>query len=533
MNTLHGAFVTVLNMSITASYVAAGVMLVRAMLRRSPKMFSYVLWSVVLFRLFCPMSIALPFSLLGLLTTGANAPITEHGPQYIGPMQVSTLSSGITFADSTINQSYANPMQSGVTLVAFVWLAGILLLLAQSALSYAKTRRRLHTATLIKENIYQSEEIDTAFVFGFIRPRIYIPAGIAEADLNNVLAHERTHIRRLDHLIKPCAFLALVLHWFNPLMWLSFTLMSKDMEMSCDEAVLGRMDEGAKIHYSSSLLSLSRSRSRLVAVLPLAFGESSVKARIRNALNYKKPGFWMGVASLVVVSAVVLAFAVNPQRAFNNDEVLSPIASSGTGGLTQVTKSTFTPTVIELVPHTRLPLPLDQEITLPDFAYSGTDLIEKLVYDTEMSRNAQPKGFTVVGPKIHGFYEEDNLLKVFTTTYRATYRLYGNMLDLEEDTTIRAAITYRKNSSGYYELLDYTQAKTGFVSEASIKAYCTMPVSGKEIKGLADRILIHYGNRDIHALQKDNLYRHLQTNGVDTAKVISPYGEFLFRTRTQ
>ena len=181
-----------------------------------------------------------------------------------------------------------------------------------SVISYIKIKRKLLTATLVKGNIYESDRIGTAFVCGFIHPKIYVPVGVGDTDLSYILEHERTHIKRKDYLIKPLAFFTLILHWFNPLMWLSFALMSRDMEMSCDESVLQKMSHDAKSGYSSSLLTLSVKRNGLFAANPLAFGESHVKARIKNILNYKNPTFWVIAVASVIAIVVGIGLFTNP-----------------------------------------------------------------------------------------------------------------------------------------------------------------------------------------------------------------------------
>ena len=311
MINLQGMFITILNMSITASYVAICLILVRIILRKAPKIFSYALWSVVLFRLICPLTFFTDFSFFGLLNMNSlnNGGLLEYVPNDIGFIQTPTVQSGIDNLDSAVNTylpqatpiASANPMQIWLDLLSFIWIAGIVILLFYSILSYIKIKRKLLTATLVNDNVYESDRIGTAFVCGFIHPKIYLPVGVREANLSYILEHERTHIRRKDYLIKPVAFFALILHWFNPLMWLSFALMSRDMEMSCDESVLQKMSYDAKCGYSNSLLTLSVKSNGLFASNPLAFGESHVKARIKNVLNYKKPVFWVVIASVIIV----------------------------------------------------------------------------------------------------------------------------------------------------------------------------------------------------------------------------------------
>ena len=324
MSDLSGLFTTILNMSITATYVAAGVILVRLFLRKAPKIFSYALWTVVLFRLICPLSFTSAVSFLGLLNINPQnaAGVLEYVPHNIGFMPEPTVQSGIGSLDSAVNSSLpaaapiasVNPMQIWIDVLSLIWLAGIIILILYSVLSYVKIKRQLMTATLVKDNIYESDQIGTAFVCGFVHPKIYVPLGVADADLSYILEHERTHIRRRDYLIKPLAFFAIILHWFNPIMWLSFALMSRDMEMSCDESVLHKMNPEAKGGYSSSLLALSVKRSGLFAANPLAFGEGHVKARIKNVLNYKKPRFWAIVLAVIATAVLVVVFTANPKH---------------------------------------------------------------------------------------------------------------------------------------------------------------------------------------------------------------------------
>lgn len=323
MSLLQDLFITVVNMSITASYAAVGVILVRLLLKKAPKIFSYILWIPVLFRLVCPFSFGSAFSFFNLINLNAKQGIgvSEFVPQNIGLLQTPAIQSGIGSIDSAANTSLpstipvasVNPMQIWMTVFSLIWIFGVIALLVYSVVSYAKIKRKLQTATRVDGNVFETDAIGTAFVCGFIRPKIYVPANIGDGNLSYILEHERTHIRRKDYLIKLLTFLALILHWFNPLMWLCFVLMSRDMEMSCDESVLHKLDDSAKGGYSNSLLSLAVKRKGLLAANPLAFGESHVKARIKNVLNYKKPAFWVIIIVVVAVCAAVIAFAANPK----------------------------------------------------------------------------------------------------------------------------------------------------------------------------------------------------------------------------
>lgn len=324
MSMLQDFFISIVNMSITASYVAIGVILVRLFLKKVPKIFSYVLWIPVLIRLVCPISFASALSFFNLLNLNAKQGIgvVEFVPQNIGLMQTPAIQSGLDSMDNAANASLpmatplasVNPLQIWLAVISLIWILGVMGLLVYSIVSYAKMKGKLQAATRVAGNVFETDAIGTAFVCGFFGPKIYVPAHMGDANLSYILEHERTHIRRKDYLIKPLAFLALILHWFNPLMWLCFALMSRDMEMSCDESVLRKLGDGAKGGYSSSLLSLAVKNNRFLTANPLAFGENHVKARIENVLNFKKPAFWVIVVAVVAVCAAAIAFATNPSE---------------------------------------------------------------------------------------------------------------------------------------------------------------------------------------------------------------------------
>lgn len=563
-----------------------------------------------------------------------------------------------------------------------------------------------------------------AFVLGLIRPKIYLPQGLSESEKIYILKHERTHIKRRDHVIKPLAFLVLCIHWFNPLVWLSFILMSRDMEMSCDENVLKELGNEIKREYSTSLLSMAIGR-RLVSGSPLAFGESNVKKRIKNVLNYKRPSFLIIAVAATIVVAVGVGIMSNPRaekseweskaqsylgyrteyvgdaskvggiirmlpfpkdvsydhfelqtasepygitihlktaegmvdtamvsdhmryqknslllfslignlgeivyrlsdgsesntilfarawadnimktevwkasesqgeyeeflkrleaafpepedvsaEADKNPEVLvegsldtimsSPLSSSNPndyisahqreyenilkhGGqdaldymlgqfqkgsvkndlrgqiMMRLCKDLLGPknnvTNESLLPlEWYSELELKEQTLLTDFAYQGDDDILKLVYHTETEKNQWMKrdgGFLVVAPHVHGSYKEGNMLKVFVTTYASAYVLYGKQVTEISGSIVPVAITYMEKADGSYALAEYRQSQDGSYWAPSIRKFSTLPVSSKEIKGLADKIMEHYSNyEDILKLNTENLKAHLKLNG--------------------
>ena len=307
-------FVEILNMSLTASYVIIFVILIRLLLRKAPKAISYTLWGVVGFRLVIPFSFE---SVISLLPRRIN---TSPIPQNIIYQENPQINTGIDIMDSVVNNSLpvgtveasANPVQIVTGIVAYIWILGIIALILYSLASIFKLKRQLKSAKLITLNIYEAKNLKTPFVLGLIRPKIYLPFGLKTEEKEYILLHEQMHIKRKDHIIKPFAFLILTIHWFNPLVWISFILMSKDMEMSCDERVLREMDGENKKSYANSLLSLARKR-HILNGSPLAFGEGSVKGRIKNVLSYKKPRFWLIIILVIVVTAVGIGLISNPK----------------------------------------------------------------------------------------------------------------------------------------------------------------------------------------------------------------------------
>ncbi len=311
---MSGVFLKILSMSLTASYVAIAVIIVRFFLKKSPKIFSYVIWSVVLFRLLCPITFESQLSLIPLNM--------ESIPQNIVFTENSSIDTGVSVIGDTLNNTVntslpavnsaaiINPIDVIIQIGSIIWVAGIILLLIYGLASYIKLKNKLTIATLIDDNIFETDQIRTPFVMGIIKPKIFIPVNIPDEEFNYILKHEQTHIKRYDYIIKLLSFLALTIHWFNPLMWLSYFLMSKDMEMSCDETVIKSTGEDIRTKYSNSLLSLSVKQSGLL--VPLAFGESNVKSRIKNILNYKKTSFWIFATVIAIVAGIVVALGTNP-----------------------------------------------------------------------------------------------------------------------------------------------------------------------------------------------------------------------------
>lgn len=300
-------FLDILNLSITASYVIICILLIRLPMKKLPKIFSYSLWIVAGVRL------VLPFSLKGAFSLFPKNMNTKPIPGDIMLKAIPRVDTGNKAIDNMVAEllpksnvtASVNPLQIYIMMGAIIWLLGMGLLFGYAIFSLVRLKRKLRFAIEIEKGIYEKEGLTTAFVLGMIKPAIYLPTGLSEEEKKFILLHERTHIRRKDMFVKFLAFCILCLHWFNPLVWIAFYEMTKDMELSCDERVLKEMGGKGKKEYASSLLNLA-SHSHLSTHSPLAFSEGSVKTRIRNVLKYSKPKwFFVGVSLLVCVVVAI------------------------------------------------------------------------------------------------------------------------------------------------------------------------------------------------------------------------------------
>lgn len=322
---ISDAFTYIFNMSVTGSYIILAVLLARLLLKKAPKKISYLLWIAPFIRLVSPFTLrsALSFFNLGIFNKDIYSnTIHEYIPLSYAWDYTPEFATGITQGQSVIPSTFeafngtpefsANPLQIHLFVLACIWLLGIFAMLTYAGVTFIKTKKMLRTATKLEGNIFESDCISSPFVMGVFRPKIYLPYNLGEKEREYIILHERTHIKNLDHFSKVFAFLVLTVHWFNPLCYLAFTLMSRDMEMACDEAVL-KHNEGIRKDYSSSLLSLA-SGKRLPSPSPLCFGESGVKQRIRNALSWKKPHKAVIALGLLLLFVCTVAFISNPSE---------------------------------------------------------------------------------------------------------------------------------------------------------------------------------------------------------------------------
>jgi beta-lactamase regulating signal transducer with metallopeptidase domain len=311
---MDAVFLKLLNMSLTAGWLILAVIALRLVLKKAPKWTRCALWGMVGLRLVLPFSVESALSLI---------PSAETISPNIGYASTPGITSGILALNQAVNPiiseslsptagASVNPLQIWTTVAGYVWLAGIAAIEPYTAISYIRLRRRVDTAVLLRDNIWQSENVKSPFILGLFQPLIYLPFNMTEENMTNVLAHENAHLKRRDHLIKPLAFLLLTVYWFNPLVWLAYVLLCRDIELACDERVVKVLDVQQRRDYGAALLSCSVSR-KSIAACPLAFGEVGVKERIKTVLNYKKPAFWIIIAAVVACIVVALCFLTNPK----------------------------------------------------------------------------------------------------------------------------------------------------------------------------------------------------------------------------
>ena len=327
---LGQTFITFLNMSITGSYVILAILLFRLILKKAPKVFSYALWSVAGLRLLFKFSFSSIISIFNLLSVPSEASplsgttVNNYVPEDIGLLPVPNISTGIPAADTVINPilpeatvtESVNPMQVIIAVASVIWIIGMIAMAIYGIVSFIRVHKDIEFATKIDENIFECEKLKSPFVFGIIKPKIYLPSGMDEKQREYVILHEKAHVRRLDHIIKLVSFAVLTLHWYNPLVWLGYNLMIRDMEMSCDEKVLKNLNGTDKKSYGLTLVSVGSSR-KFAASAPLSFGENVVEERIVNILKFKKSKIAVVIVCIVACIAVAAVCLTNAKTEKN------------------------------------------------------------------------------------------------------------------------------------------------------------------------------------------------------------------------
>lgn len=318
---MSAVFLKLLNLSITASWLILAVVLARFILKKAPKWVSCVLWTLVAVRLVCPFTLESALSLI---------PSSETIPSNIEMMQKPAIDSGITIINEAINPvianhyapdplTSANPLQIIIPVLSIVWIVGMATMLLYALISYIRLKKSVGASVSVRDNILACDEVKSPFILGIIKPLIYVPSSMKGETLDYVITHESAHIKRHDHWWKPFGFLLLAIYWFNPLCWLAYILLCRDIEMACDEKVIRDMDKGKVAEYSQALLDCSFPR-KMISACPLAFGEVGVKERVKSVLNYKKPAFWIITVAVVTCIVISVCFLTNPYSSNKIDD---------------------------------------------------------------------------------------------------------------------------------------------------------------------------------------------------------------------
>ena len=311
---MDDVFLKLVNLSISASWLILAVLVLRVVLKKAPKWVMPLLWGVVALRLVCLFSIESALSLIPSAETIPSEIVTETREPVLYEQATLDIVTNPTLPSAAEVHVGVSRQQAQVdfNIYSVLWLAGMAALLVHALVSAGKLKRKLATAILLRDNIYESEFVDSPFVFGVVKPNIYLPMHMDEGTAAYVIAHERAHLARRDHWWKVLGYLVLALHWFNPLVWVAYILFCRDIELACDEKVVKGLDGAARADYSQALLSCAAPK-RAVAACPLAFGEGNIKMRVKSALHYKKPAFWVAAAAVLAVVIVAVCFLTNPR----------------------------------------------------------------------------------------------------------------------------------------------------------------------------------------------------------------------------
>ena len=320
---MEAVFLKLLNMSVTACWLVLAVVILRLLLKKAPRAIICALWALVALRLLIPFSIESPLSLVPdpepVQTQLVQQPQMTHSPEFLAGAIVTEVAGSVGSAPA------AEPL-SVLPIVSWIWLAGMAVMALYALVSYLLVLRKTKEGVEQEKGVWHCDRIGSPFILGIIRPRIYLPSDMNSDDMPYVLAHERAHLKRMDHLWKPLGFLLLTVYWFNPVMWLAYILLCRDIELACDEKVLRQLGTEVKQDYSTALINCSVPR-RLVSACPLAFGEVGVKKRIKSILNYKKPAFWIILVALIAAVAVAVCFLTDPEKKQEEKTVTLEIVS--------------------------------------------------------------------------------------------------------------------------------------------------------------------------------------------------------------
>lgn len=491
-----------LRINLVASFVILIVLAARLILNRAPKVFSYALWAIVLIRLLIPVSIPSPVSVIPDTPAASGAVINSALPEIefetLRDREQNYYESQNTSPEDV--QVYVSRTMEPMVYLSLAWLVGIAGMLLYSGISYLKIRKKVQITVPLRDNIWIADDIKSPFVIGFLKPKIYLPNNLGEQEQEYIILHEQHHIRRFDHVIKTLAFLALTIHWFNPLVWIAFVLACKDMEMSCDEAVIRKLGENVRADYSASLLTLATGH-RIIAGTPLAFGEGDTKGRIKNLAKWKKPAVWVLVLTIIIcliLGVCLLTDRVSRQNQHvgttfyygnvteQSEDRIDVLCNDGTSRvfyyeagnedipldltgkqvkirarLQDVTGNLFT-TQVSQVPDTRFDT-LDKAIQNAILSHHShrqdQEILDCASFFTYSSEGRSPAGSNKV-----------DLVTEYGIVYHQGYRLEGGKLVEDGGCNVPTVLTFRVDDDGQYILAEYWEPRDGSYYPEDIKA---------------------------------------------------------------
>ena len=491
-----------LRINLVTSIVILIILGARLVLKRAPKVFSYALWAIVLIRLLIPVSIQSPISVVPNTPAASGAVINSALPEIefetLSDLEQNYYESQNTSSDDV--QVYVSRTMEPIVYLSLAWLVGVAVMVLYSGISYLKIRRMVRIAVPLRENIWIADDIKSPFVISFIKPKIYLPNNLGEQEQEYIILHEQHHIRRFDHVIKALAFLALTIHWFNPLVWIAFVLACKDMEMSCDEAVIRKLGSDVRADYSASLLTLATGH-RIIAGTPLAFGEGDTKGRIKNLAKWKKPAIWVLVLTIIIcliLGLCLLTDRVSRQnkhvgttfyygnvteqgeglievlcndgtnRVFyyeaGNDDIPADLTGKQVeirARIQEVTGNLFTSRVSQ-VPDTRfdtLEKAIQNAILSHHSHRQDQEILDCASFFTYSSEGRSPAGSNKV-----------DLVTEYGIVYHQGYRLEGGKLVEDGGCNVPTVLTFRVDDDGQYILAEYWEPRDGNLYPEDIKA---------------------------------------------------------------
>lgn len=479
---MTAVFLKLLNMSIAASWLVLAVILLRFFLKKGPKWITCLLWGIVGLRLVMPFTFESAISLI---------PSAEVIPLNMAVSETPAIYSGIPAVNSAVNPLVTQYFSTGENIIekvlfyaAIAWMTGMVVILLYSLVTYLKLWRQVRVSILYRDNIHICDNVESPFLLGIFRPRIYMPSGMAEEHLDYVIAHENAHIKRRDHWWKPLGFLLLTVYWFNPLLWAAYILLCRDIEGACDEKVIVGMDPAGKISYSEALTACSVHR-RMMMACPVAFGEISVKARIKAVLRYKKPAFWIVCASLLLCVVTAGCFLTNPELCVHEyqGQITTEPTCTQTGIQTRICshcRHSYT-VLVDVAEHS-----YDEGVvTKPSTCtHQGTKVLQCVGCGDQKTEAIEKTGHIAAGPvyvKAPNCTEEG---EEYTICGHCSSRFVTQILQTNNDHDLQETVlkeatcahpgegAYICSRCGYLESCSYEQLAHNYVKQSGVEATC-------------------------------------------------------------